>query len=61
MDVIVNVTYNDEQDEVNEVVKGVGVHYIIHDLHPALQSDHLGANIKNISMLMTGNWTKAEK
>ena len=35
------VTYNDEEDEVDEVVEGVGIHDVVHDLHPALQSDHL--------------------
>lgn len=34
-------THDDEQNEVDEVVEGVGVHDIIHDLHPALQGNHL--------------------
>lgn len=34
-------TYDDEEDEVDEVVEGVSVHHVVHDLHPALQSDHL--------------------
>lgn len=34
-------TYNDEQNEVDEVVEGVSIHNIIHDLHPTLQSDDL--------------------
>lgn len=34
--VLSRATYNDEKDEVDEVVKGVGIHHIIHDLHPAL-------------------------
>lgn len=29
------VTYNDEQDEVDEVVERVSVHHVVHDLHPA--------------------------
>lgn len=34
-------TYNDEEDEIDEVVEGVGIHDIVHDLHPAFQCDHL--------------------
>lgn len=35
------VTYDNQQDEVDEVVEGMSIHHIVHDLHPALQSDHL--------------------
>lgn len=28
-------TYDDEEDEVDEVVKGVSVHDVVHDVHPA--------------------------
>ena len=34
-------THDDEEDEVDEVVEGVSVHHKVHDVHPALQSDHL--------------------
>lgn len=34
-------TYNNQQNEVDEVVEGVCVHYIVHDLHPPLQGDDL--------------------
>lgn len=34
-------TYYDEQDKIDEVVEGVSIHHIVHDLHPAFQSDHL--------------------
>lgn len=34
-------TYYDEQDKIDEVVEGVSIHHVVHDLHPALQSDHL--------------------
>lgn len=34
-------TYDDEQNEVDEVVEGVGVHDIVHDLHPTFQGDDL--------------------
>lgn len=34
-------TYNDQQDEVDKIVEGVSVHDEVHDVHPALQSDHL--------------------
>ena len=34
-------TYDDQQNEVDEVVEGMSIHHIVHDLHPALQSDHL--------------------
>ncbi len=34
-------TYNDEEYEVDEVVEGMSVHDVVHDLHPALQRDHL--------------------
>lgn len=37
-------TYNDEKDEVDEIVEGVSIHYKVHDVHPALQRDHLKAN-----------------
>lgn len=45
----VNVTYNNQQDEVDEVVEGMSIHHVVHDLHPALQSDHLSRK------QMTGN------
>lgn len=35
-------THNDEQNEVDEVVEGVGIHDVVHNVHPALQCDHLG-------------------
>lgn len=38
-----NGTYNDEQDEIDEIVEGVSIHHKVHDVHPALQSDHLHA------------------
>ena len=53
---MINVTYDDEEDEVDEVVEGMGVHHIVHDLHPALQGDHLQARIpytKNNTMQNT--------
>ena len=34
-------TYDDEQDEIDEVVERVSIHHVVHDLHPAFQSDHL--------------------
>lgn len=34
-------TYDDEEYEVDEVVEGMSVHDVVHDLHPALQRDHL--------------------
>lgn len=34
-------TYYDEQDKIDEVVEGVCIHHVVHDLHPAFQSDHL--------------------
>lgn len=37
-------TYNDEKDEVDEIVEGVSIHDKIHYVHPALQRDHLKAN-----------------
>lgn len=37
-------TYDDEKDEVDEIVEGVSVHHKVHDVHPALQRDHLKAN-----------------
>lgn len=40
-------TYDDEQNEVDEVVEGVGVHDIIHDLHPTFQGDHLQGRVAN--------------
>lgn len=35
-------THNDEEDEVDEVVERVGIHDVVHDVHPALQCDDLG-------------------
>lgn len=29
-------TYNDEQDEVDKVVEGVGIHHKVHNVNPAL-------------------------
>lgn len=29
-------TYNDKEDEIDEVVKGMCIHDIIHDIHPSL-------------------------
>lgn len=37
----VDRTYNDQQNEVDEVVEGMCVHHVVHNLHPALQGDHL--------------------
>jgi hypothetical protein len=37
-------TYDDEQYKVDEVVEGVSIHYIVHDLYPAFQGDHLERN-----------------
>lgn len=34
-------THNDKEDEVDEVVERVGIHDVVHDIHPALQSDDL--------------------
>lgn len=34
-------SYYDQEDEVDEVVKGVCIHHKVHDVHPALQSDDL--------------------
>lgn len=49
--VCVDSTYNDQQNEVDEVVEGMCVHHVVHDLHPALQGDYLpseeGAAHKN--------------
>ncbi len=36
-----SVTYNNQQNEVDEVVEGMSIHHVVHYLHPALQSDHL--------------------
>ena len=34
-------TYYDKQDKIDEVVEGVSIHHVVHDLHPAFQSNHL--------------------
>lgn len=34
-------TYNYQQDKVDKIVEGMGIHHIIHDLHPPFQCDHL--------------------
>lgn len=34
-------TYDDEEDEIDEVVEGVSVHDVVHDVHPTLQCDDL--------------------
>lgn len=39
--VCIESTYNDQQNEVDEVVEGMCVHHVVHDLHPALQGDDL--------------------
>lgn len=39
-------TYNNQQNEVDEVVEGMCIHHIVHDLHPPLQSDHLRSKRK---------------
>lgn len=38
-------TYNDKQNEVDEVVEGVGIHDVVHDLHPTFQGDHLQGRV----------------
>lgn len=38
-------TYDDEQNEVDEVVEGVGIHDVVHDLHPTFQGDHLQGRV----------------
>lgn len=35
------VTHDDEKNEVDEVVEGVGIHHKVHDVDPALQCDDL--------------------
>lgn len=35
------VTHDDEKNEVDEVVEGVGIHHKVHDVDPALQCDNL--------------------
>lgn len=45
--VSINGTYNYQENEVDEVVEGMCIHHIVHDLHPALQSDHLRSKRKD--------------
>lgn len=34
-------TYYNQENEVDKIVKGVCIHYKVHDVHPALQSNDL--------------------
>ena len=36
-------THHNQSDEIREVPEGMSVLYIIHDVHPTLQTDHLHA------------------
>lgn len=42
-------TYYNQENEVDEIVEGVCIHYKIHDIHPTLQSDDLKQDMKNNS------------
>lgn len=37
-------TYYNEEDEVDEVVEGMRIHDIVHDVYPTFQSNYLNEN-----------------
>lgn len=43
MCVCVNTYYN-EKNKIDEVVEGVCIHHIVHDVYPTLQSNYLNEN-----------------
>lgn len=44
--VIKSYTYNYQQDKVDKVIEGMGIHHVVHDLHPPFQCDHLQRQTK---------------
>ena len=52
--VVKSYTYNYEQDKVDKIVEGMGVHHIVHDLHPPFQCDHLQ---RQTTRETGGKWT----
>jgi len=41
-------TYYNKQYKIYKIVKGVGIHNVIHDVHPSFQSNNLQKNRREI-------------
>jgi len=49
------ITHDNKKNEVDPVPERMSVLYVIHDIHPAFQADHLSHDVSGARQLLTNN------